>query len=150
MQVCDFFLYETFWELLRCSCFRRLWKHIRDSTAVWSESVRAHDTAHCRHVLTFLTNLRVSMVHEHLLTCNTTLTAVNFLPKSTKCVSIVISCIDRQLLTKYFLFLLHNKMLTSQAGQHELPVPAANFFFRMELPYLSRPVKYCYSNIVLW
>jgi len=81
-------------------------------------------TAHCPHILTFLTNLRVSMVHEHALTFSTTLTTANFLPKSTKCVSNVMLCTDRQLLTKDFLFLPRNKMLASQTGQSKIPVPA--------------------------
>jgi len=91
----------------------------------------AHVTAHCPHIITFLTNLRVNMVHEHVFTCNATLYTVNFLPKSTKCVSNVMSRIDRQLLMKYFLFSPTLQMLTSRARQSKLPAPAVSIsFFR--------------------
>ena len=81
----------------------------------------------------------------------TTLITVNFLPKSTKCVSNIISCTDRQLLKEYFLlfFSRTTKCLRHKEGRVNFLFLQRLFHcFAMELPYLSRPVKYCYSNII--
>jgi len=83
------------------------------------------------------------MVHEHVFTCYTTLITVNFLPKSTKCVSNVVSLLTVSYRRNTFFFLLHNQMFTLHAGRKNFLFLQKLFHcFAMELPYLSLPVKY--------